>query len=218
MPGFPGRPSRDAFGPTMDTSRVPVIPTRDVGGAQFNLEWWQTAGAGLMVPLAWVGIAANGARTAAAEAWNANQNGTLHPTVVHGATGFYLVAFNAYAPNELGNLVALGLQWVDCAVQMPTNGPWSANGAFVTPVPWTQSASWQAQEVVTTAAGNTYFATTGGEGASSGAGPTGQGTGIVDNNARWSYVGPTQNVGLCAVISVSDNGYATDAPVLVKFR
>jgi len=121
MSGFPNYPSRDAFGPTMDLTRE-INPRRDIGGQRFNLTWWQLAGCGLMVPRAWVLVAANGTRIASAESWNPNQESSLHPTTAKIGTGAYTITFAASAPDEEGVTRLLGLRAVGVFVQSTTLG------------------------------------------------------------------------------------------------
>lgn len=116
MSGFPLHPSRDDFGEDLDP--IPALnPKRDIGGQTFNLTWWQVAGAGLMVPRAWVLVSGSGVRVAAAESWNPNQDGTLHPVVARVSAGLYTVTFAASADDETGTPRLIGLQACLVAVQ-----------------------------------------------------------------------------------------------------
>lgn len=72
MSGYPTRPARADFGPTMvDTSPVRDA-SRQLDAARLNLLTWQTAGAGLMSPLAWIFATFNTTSVvhAHAESWN----------------------------------------------------------------------------------------------------------------------------------------------------
>lgn len=52
MGGFPARPARSKFGPTMKNKRRPTIAETDLSADQVNLSFWQAAGSGRTLPLA----------------------------------------------------------------------------------------------------------------------------------------------------------------------
>jgi hypothetical protein len=72
---------------------------------------------------------------------------------------------------------------------------------FGTAPAWTTNTTYALNAYVTAASGNTYKATTGGVSASSGAGPTGVGSGIADNTAVWAFQYATPS------LSPSNRGY-----------
>lgn len=121
MAGFPARISRLALGEDMDPTEE-INPRTDIGGARFNLDWWQLAGMNLTASRARVVVAADGSRVAAAEAWNPNQDGSLHPTVVRNGVGDYTVTFASSALDETGASVAIGLGSARASAQSTTLG------------------------------------------------------------------------------------------------
>lgn len=52
MSGFPNTPTRVAFGPEMENEFPPTNPKRDLEANSINLTFWQTAGAGRVLPKA----------------------------------------------------------------------------------------------------------------------------------------------------------------------
>ena len=51
MTGFPERPVRAAFGPEMKNKHAPVNAETDLSADQVNLDFWQMAGAGRVLPM-----------------------------------------------------------------------------------------------------------------------------------------------------------------------
>lgn len=130
--GFPVRPTRAAFGPTRVNEGVPVDLTKYVTAENFNLDHWQVAGCGLVVPRAWCLLSSAGAILAAAEAWDPDSASA--PTPTKGSAGIYTLTYDATYPNKDGvqqatNLLfglvavqALGGDWVGVAVPQAANG------------------------------------------------------------------------------------------------
>ena len=52
MSGYPATPARIAFGPHMENGRTPENAKTDLTATQMNLTFWQTAGAGRVLPQA----------------------------------------------------------------------------------------------------------------------------------------------------------------------
>lgn len=103
MSGYPDRPARVAFGPTMQNKRTPKIPEKDLSAEQVNLDFWQIAGAGRVLPMAL--ILFDGATPSIlyqALAFDPKQElGDL--AFVKNGTGDYTFSFNSTYPNQVGN-------------------------------------------------------------------------------------------------------------------
>jgi hypothetical protein len=121
MAGFPTRANRTAFGPTLTEYKPVTDPTREIGAATFNLDFWQLAGVGRVAPRAVLRCTVAGGVVTTADqllAWDANAG--LSPIVwtYHGV-GAYEFAFAAQYHDERGINVALVLTAAS-ASQVPT--------------------------------------------------------------------------------------------------
>lgn len=67
MSGFPTRPTRNGFGPSLQDEYPLVDPTKEVGASALNLAFWQLAGVGLTAPLALLHCTVNGGSVAVAQ-------------------------------------------------------------------------------------------------------------------------------------------------------
>lgn len=115
--GFPTRPDRDSFGPTM----LDVVPVRDperhVGAGLLNLFSHQVAGLGLISPRVMMRLTVNGgssAIVARAEAWNPKGLATgdkVAPTLSSPGTGLLAVTYPTSITDQEGNAVGIGFQW-----------------------------------------------------------------------------------------------------------
>ncbi len=115
MPGLPGRPSRDDYGPDIKNRR----PVRDAsteldGETVGTLMMHQLAGFGLVVPKAWVlcdgSAGASVSIVSRVEGWNTKNNLSAPfdpPTVTRNSVGEFFVDYNFSYPNEQGELVAV---------------------------------------------------------------------------------------------------------------
>jgi len=118
MSGFPDRPSRDGFGPTMADDGIITDPERFVGSDQFNLLFWQLAGCGLVVPRAWALLNWSGAAlslAASAEAFD--PKGLYVPTPARSAVGTYSLTYASTYPDKDGTSTALSFIAGEGAVQ-----------------------------------------------------------------------------------------------------
>ena len=205
MSGSPNAVTRDLFGPEMDP--IPeVIPTQDVGGDRHNLTWWQLAGCGLMAPKAWAYVSSAGGLVAAAEMWNTRQVSTLHPVVVHAATGCYALVYSSAAPDKDGTSTPIGLQVVRQATpQLAYNAMLSSNWEVIASVkpaqPWVPSTAYDVGTVVISSS-KLYICITAGTSAGRG-GPSGTGTNITDGGAHWCYLSPASGYAAVAVVASS---------------
>lgn len=107
--GFPRRPSRATFGPTLVNQAKVRDPTKEIGSATFNLSWWQLAACSLQVPLAWVLVESDGTRLSSGEVWNPNGSGALRPTVARTGLGVYTVTYAAQYDDESGTPQSLAM-------------------------------------------------------------------------------------------------------------
>jgi hypothetical protein len=112
MPGFPTRPRRAALGPTYRNKRPVRIETEEFGATPLNLNCWLVAGAGGVVPQAWLLATFTGpstiAVTAHREAWDPNATDDA-PTIARGSTGVYTVTYEQTYPDETGTEVSVQL-------------------------------------------------------------------------------------------------------------
>lgn len=116
MGGFPARPDRDSFGPTVENTS-PVRDARKQWDASIaNLIMHQTAGLGLVCPrtalvfTAQVGPVVVGR----VEAWNPKRLSTgayADPGITRTAQGNYLVTYATPVPDETGADQAVGFTW-----------------------------------------------------------------------------------------------------------
>ena len=135
MAGFPNRPIRDNFGPTLEDTFPVTNPKKEIGAGSFNLGWWQLAGTGLVVPRAvlFVDVVAATSATTIAQmiAWDPNQElAFLSWTYV--GTGNYDLTFSTQYEDETGTLQTLVLK-----------------GGIVSVIDTTDEAAYQTRAVVT---------------------------------------------------------------------
>lgn len=111
MGGFPARPNRAAFGPTMINERPVVDPTRDLDAASVNLTAWQTSGLGRCSPKGLVNCTVAGAAVTTvnqAFAWDPNGALALIAWVYVGVGSYTFHLLTTY-PDEVSAAVATGL-------------------------------------------------------------------------------------------------------------
>lgn len=118
MPGFPLRFLRSALGPELIDSAPVENPETDIGARQFNLAFWQMAGANLIVPRATVVARWDGSAFVIAhqaEAWN-TEGAQAHPLLERQEEGSYTYTFAANYLDENGAAIAtvLGPPRVSC--------------------------------------------------------------------------------------------------------
>lgn len=109
--GFPNRFKRSDLGPKFRNGYPVENPETDLSDAAVNAAFWQTAGAGLIVPRAKLIAEWNGSSFTIleqAEAWNPNLD-QAHPVLARLGTGDYSYTFASTYKNELGEDVALAL-------------------------------------------------------------------------------------------------------------
>lgn len=110
MPGLPGRPTREDYGPAIKNSRPVRDPTTELDGETVGtLMMHQLTGMGLVSAKA--SLLCDGSAGAAVsvvsrtEAWNTkNASGSPfdHPVVTRNATGEFFIDYNFSYPNEQG--------------------------------------------------------------------------------------------------------------------
>lgn len=109
--GFPNRPDRSDYGPTYEEERTVYNPKREIGSDIFNLNFWQLAGSGLVVPRA-VLIAehSGGTVTTTTQYLAFDPDGSLSaiPWVDNG-TGDYSFTFASQYPDQGGTNQNLSL-------------------------------------------------------------------------------------------------------------
>lgn len=109
MTGWPNRPSRTGFGPTLVNPKPLTNPKTQADADAFNLAFWQLAGMGLVMPKAWAYCSgANGSVLQHAEVWNPNRDQPV-PVGARSATGQYTLTYLGTYPDEKGNPCAPGL-------------------------------------------------------------------------------------------------------------
>jgi hypothetical protein len=117
MPGFPARPTRTGFGPKPTNRKTVNNPLKEGGADLFDLVFWQLAGAGLMVPLAWVLVdGATGGIILSDESWDAERAAV--PTVTHPVAGTYAVEYASSYLDKDGVAVTTALK--ACSVHAQT--------------------------------------------------------------------------------------------------
>ena len=111
MGGFPARPNRDAFGPTLEDEAPVENPKREIGADTFNLSWWQVAGLGKVVPKAWLKCTVAGAAiTTNSQGLAFDPEGALGVlTWVYVGVGSYTIEFASQYADEDGTLINLSL-------------------------------------------------------------------------------------------------------------
>lgn len=100
--GFPNRPARSSFGPTMTNVRAVVRPEKELDAGNVNLALWQVAGAGRTMPVGVLGY--NGttqARLFQLLAWDSNNKLVAIPAVKN-STGNYTFTFASTYKDEGG--------------------------------------------------------------------------------------------------------------------
>ena len=112
MSGFPTRPTRAAFGPTRKDDGVAPDDARYYGAGHINLDLWQGAGMGIVVPRAVAFINLNGAAPALAwdtKAWDPNLVAAA-PVFSRQAQGQFRLLYLATYPDETGAAMATALK------------------------------------------------------------------------------------------------------------
>jgi hypothetical protein len=110
MAGFPLRPNRTAYGPDPQNRRPVRNPKQELSADIGKLMMWQLAGAGLVVPMAWLYCTvAGGVLTLVSFAESFDPVGTIPPAVVRTSQGLYTVAYPSTAPDENGTTTAVSL-------------------------------------------------------------------------------------------------------------
>lgn len=121
MAGFPTRANRTAFGPTLTEYKPVTDPTREIGATTFNLDFWQLAGVGRVVPRAVLRCTVSGGVVTTADqllAWDANAGLSPITWTYHGV-GAYGFTFASQYPDERG--INVNLAFTDgVAWQVPT--------------------------------------------------------------------------------------------------
>jgi hypothetical protein len=111
MGGFPGRPSRNEFGPTYEDEFPVENPKRELGQEVMNLNMWQLAGAGLVSPKVVITATVSGSTVTVTNqllAWDPKQL-LSNIAIAYNSTGNYTPTFASTYPDEKGNAVATGL-------------------------------------------------------------------------------------------------------------
>lgn len=101
MSGFPNRPGRGNFGPTMRNARPVVDPSRELGANAINLAWWQLAGAGRVLPMALLILNTDGTLLHQALAFDPRAKLDPIPTA-RSSAGVYTVTFASSYADEGG--------------------------------------------------------------------------------------------------------------------
>lgn len=117
MSGFPTRPDRGAFGPTL-IDRSPVRDTEgQVGASRFNLDAHQVAGLGLVSPRVMLRLTIDGTTPvliSRAEVWNPKGLSTgdqVPPTLAGISTGRCTVSYPTTIADEEGDPIGIGFAW-----------------------------------------------------------------------------------------------------------
>lgn len=116
MSGWPLRPDRDSFGPTV-VNRSPVRDaTKEWDASIANLIMHQCAGMGLVSPRTALVFSAQVGPVvlARAEAWNTKRQTAVpynDPAIARQAQGNYLVTYVTPIPDEAGAEFAVSFQW-----------------------------------------------------------------------------------------------------------
>lgn len=123
MSGFPARPDRNAFGPTMVNQGAVRDPERHLDASAWNLMAWQVAGIGLLAPRAMIyfTLAVSPILKGRAEAWNPLRLTTgsyADPVFTVNGTGDISVAWPSSVPDENGAAQSLAFFY---ALAFPVN-------------------------------------------------------------------------------------------------
>lgn len=119
MAGSPTIPTRDAFGPTRVDDGISPNDPNYLSARHINLMLWQLAGAGIVIPRAYVRCTfSSGVLTIAesGETWKPNGGGTP-PGINKVATGHWELEYAASYPNEAGDSVPTELRWGETIMQ-----------------------------------------------------------------------------------------------------
>lgn len=113
MAGFPNRPTRTAYGPTREDEGFVTNPKTELGAGTMNINFWQIAGMGLVVPRAAIGVDSLGTPVTAnffqALAWDPLQ--TLPDIVVtRNGVGDYTAVFQSTYADESDTQIATSLK------------------------------------------------------------------------------------------------------------
>jgi len=114
--GYPTRPDRDNFGPTVVNTTPVRNPQRQVGADQFNLLWHQVSGSGLVVPRIAFHFTADNpdVQLGRVEAWNPKRltsGAYIDPVITRNGVGDYTIEYPTPIPDEQGNDIAISFQW-----------------------------------------------------------------------------------------------------------
>lgn len=126
MGGFPGRISRNAFGP-VPKNRYPVTdPSKQMGADIGDLLFWQLSGLNMAAPRASLLIdGASATVLFCGMAWDPNQS-QLAPSVARTGAGVYVVTFLASYPDKDGNPAPTALVAARAAAQGAAGAPMPA--------------------------------------------------------------------------------------------
>lgn len=123
MAGWPGRPSRKAFGPQRINDGVVTQPEKYVDAREYNLLFWQTSGAAAgFVARAWALLKWDGAALtlqASGETWD--PDGLVVPTISRTSSGVYLVTYASTYPDMEETPIATALIAGRAAAQSLSN-------------------------------------------------------------------------------------------------
>ena len=145
MSGFPNRASRLDYGPEPIDRRPVTDPEKELGAGIGRLMFYQLAGCGIMVPVAWCHLTAAAVIVSRAESWNPDaKTGAPYtaPTLTHPGAGQYTIEWAAqYPDHDQVSLRTLNFKWAAAFVQ--GSGDYTASAAVVNPHKigiWTRSA------------------------------------------------------------------------------
>lgn len=117
MSGFPTRPDRAAFGPTLLDASPVRDPTRQLGAGRLNLDAHQVAGLGLVSPRVMIRLTIDGTTPvliSRAEVWNPEgltSGDQVDPVLVGISTGRCTISYPTQISDELGEPVGIGFVW-----------------------------------------------------------------------------------------------------------
>lgn len=112
MSGFPNRPTRSTYGPTLENEREVQNPKRELGATAMNLDFWQGSGMGLVIQRVAIGVVAAGSpatHTYQGLAWDPAQTLPNIP-VTNAGTGIYQAVFQSTYADQNGTLISTSLK------------------------------------------------------------------------------------------------------------
>ncbi len=111
MAGFPTRPIRDSFGPTLENEAPVTNPKREIGQNTFNLAWWQVAGMSQVCPRAVIKAeVSGGVVTTQYQGLSFDPHSSVPDIAfVYISAGRYSFAFDSQYPDEQGTMINLSL-------------------------------------------------------------------------------------------------------------